>query len=179
MVSMDANYLSLLLHPTVKPPLDPETNMPLTRAQDRIERLVEDLHNSNERVVIPTPALSEFLVIAEDAGQQYLAELANLPHFYIRPFDLMAAIELAAMERSARIKGGKRSPAPQDAPWQKVKFDRQIVAVSKVHQVHTVYSNDAHIRVIAEDQAMKCIPCWELPLPPSNNTLFENVPSAE
>jgi len=153
--------------------------MPLTRAQDRNERLVEDLHSSNERVVIPTPALSEFLVLAEDAGQQYLAELANQPHFYIHPFDLMAAIELAAMERSARIKGGKRSPVPQDAPWQKVKFGRQIVAVSKVHRVHTIYSNDGHIRAIAEDQGMKFVPCWELPLPPSNTPLFENVPPAE
>lgn len=176
MVAMDAGYLGLLLHPAAKPPLDPNTGKLLLRAQDRIERLVDDLYASNERVVIPTPALSEFLVLAEDDGQQYLAELTNRPGFYIRSFDQMAAIELAAMELLARGMGGKRFPLSSDTPWQKVKYDRQIVAISKIHQVHTIYSDDRDIRMIAENLGIKVIPCWELPLPPSAAPLFENVP---
>ena len=179
MVSMDAGYLGLLLHPAAKPPLDPLTKKPLTRAKDRIERLVDDLHASNERVVIPTPALCEFLVLAEDYAQQYLSDLANQPSFYVRPFDQMAAVELAAMELLARRKGGKRLPTSLGTPWQKVKYDRQIVAISKVHQVHTIYSDDNDIRVIAENEGIKVIPCWELPLPPSDTPLFDDVPPPE
>jgi len=175
---MDAGYLSLLLHPTAKPPLDPSTNKILVRARERIEQLIEDLNAANERVVISTPALSEFLVLAENDAQQYLSELNNQPGFYIRPFEQMAAIELAAIELLARGKGGKRLPASNDAPWQKVKFDRQIVAVAKVHNAHTIYSDDKHVRVFAENAGIRVIPCWELQLPPSDTPLFENVPPA-
>ncbi len=178
MVSMGAGFLGLLLHPAAKPPNDPATKRPLIRAKDRIEKLVDDLHASNERVVIPTPALCEFLVLAGNDGQQYLSELANQPSFYIRPFDQMAAVELAAMELLARAKGGKRLPTDLATPWQKVKFDRQIVAISKVHQAHTIYSDDGDVKMIAETVGIKVIPCWELQLPPSDTPLFEGVPES-
>lgn len=175
MVSMDAGFLGLLLHPTAKPPNDPATSKPLVRAKDRIEKLVEDLNDTNERIILATPALCEFLVLAENDGQQYLSDLANLPGFYIRPFDQMAAVELAAMELLARGKGGKRHPAAASTPWQKVKFDRQIVAIAKVHQAHTIYSDDGDVRAFAENAGIKVIPSWELPLPSSNTPLFDQV----
>jgi hypothetical protein len=67
-------------------------------------------------------------------------------------------------------------PVPAETPWQKVKYDRQIVAISKVHKVHTIYSNDDHVRVIAENLGIKVVPCWELPLPPSDTPLFDGPP---
>jgi hypothetical protein len=179
MVSLDAGFLGLLLHPAAKPPIDPATKKLLIRAPERIEKLVEDLYAANERVIIATPALCEFLVLAENDGPQYLSELGNLPGFSIRPFDQMAAIELAAMELLARGKGGKRLPAAAATPWQKVKFDRQIVAIAKVSQAHTIYSDDGDVRVLAENSGIKVIPCWELPLPPSKTPLFDNLPAPE
>lgn len=176
MVSMDAGYLGLLLHPDAKPPRDPATKKLLVRPEDRIEKLVDDLHTANERVIIPTPALSEFLVLAGKELQEYLAEIANQPSFRIQPFDLIAAVELAAMEIHAIGKGGKRLPLAADTPWQKVKYDRQIVAISKIHKVHTIYSNDNDVRVIAEGLGIKVVPCWELPLPPSDTPLFDSLP---
>jgi hypothetical protein len=176
MVSMDASPLSLLLHPHAKPPLDPATGKSLTEAPGRIERLIEDLHSANERIVIPTPALAEFLVLAGGDAQQYLSELANQPIFRVQPFDVLAAIELAAMENQARGKGSKRIPVASTTPWQKVKYDRQIVAISKVHQVHTIYSDDAHVKAIAEDLGIKVISCCELPLPSKDPDLFDNTP---
>jgi hypothetical protein len=176
MVAMDAGFLGLLLHPNAKPPNDPATKKPLLSAPERIEKLVEELHGLHERVILPTPALCEFLVLAGKDAQQYLYELSIQPGFYIRPFDQMAAIELAAMESLARGKGSKRSPAGAAIPWQKVKFDRQIVAIAKVHQAHTLYSDDGDVKAIAEDAGIKVIPCWELPLPPSTTPLFDGVP---
>jgi hypothetical protein len=175
MVSIDTTILSLLLHPTAKPPNDPGTQKPLERAQERIEQLVDDLDAANERIILPSPALAEFLVFADTAGPQYLSELSNLSHVYIEPFDQLAAIELAAMELLARKSGSKRHPLPPDVPWQKVKFDRQIVAISKFHGCKTIYSDDAQVRAIAEDVGIKVVSSWELPLPPSKAPLFDSI----
>jgi predicted nucleic acid-binding protein len=176
MVSIDAGVLGLLLYPNVKPPDDPKTKKPVERASERIEKLQEDLDLARERIIIPTPALSEFLVLAGKAGSQYLNEISNQPIFYIKPFDQMAAVELAAMELMARTKGAKRLPAPSDTPWQKVKFDRQIVAISKLHGAHTIYSDDRDIRNIAEDIGIKVVSCWELDLPISKTPLLDSLP---
>ena len=85
----------------------------------------------------------------------------------------MAAVELAALELLARKKGNKRYPASDATPWQKVKFDRQIVAISKLHQVKTIYSDDNGVRSIAEEIGIKTISTWELPTPQSKTPLLD------
>lgn len=120
MVSVDAGVLSLLLYPGAKPPDDPNTRKPVEKAHERVEQLIDDLDAANERIIIPAPALSEFLVLAGPDGPQYLSEIALQSHIYIQPFDQMAAVELAAMELLARTKGSKRHPLPATTPWQKV-----------------------------------------------------------
>jgi len=174
MVSIDAGFLSLMLYPAAKAPADPSTNRPTEKAKERIEQLLEDLDTRRERVIIPAPALSEFLVLVGNDGPQYLAEIALQTSFYVQPFDQMAAIELAAMELLARGKGHKRTPLPIATAWQKVKFDRQIVAISKLHRVHTIYSDDSDVRTIAEDVGIKGVACWELALPKSKTPLLDD-----
>jgi hypothetical protein len=87
----------------------------------------------------------------------------------------MAAVELASMELLARGKGSKRQPVSSQTPWQKVKFDRQIVAISKLHGVHTIYSDDGDVRNIAEEVGIKTVPCWELDLPQSKTPLLDDA----
>jgi predicted nucleic acid-binding protein len=173
MVSVDAGVLSLLLYPGAKPPADPSTKKPVEKAHERVEQLIDDLDAAKERIIIPAPALSEFLVLAGNDGPQYLSEIALQSHLYIQPFDQMAAIELAAMELLSRKKGGKRHPLPVTIPWQKVKFDRQIVAISKLHQCKAIYSDDGDVRRIAEDVGIKTISTWELNLPKSKTPLLD------
>jgi hypothetical protein len=174
MVSIDSGILSLLLHPTAKPPDDPATGKPLLKAQERIEQLLEDLDAAKERIIVPAPALGEFLVLAGADGPKYLSELSLDPNIYIQPFDERAAVELAAMELTARAAGHKRHPLPQTAPWQKVKFDRQIVAISKLHGVRTLYTDDADVKSIAADNGLKTLSSWDLPLPKSRTPLLDN-----
>ena len=45
MIAADATFLSLMLHPKARPPLDPVTKRPVERVADRIEKLLEDLHS--------------------------------------------------------------------------------------------------------------------------------------
>jgi hypothetical protein len=105
MVSVDAGVLSLLLHPTAKPPIDPSTKKPVEKAHERVEQLIDDLDAAKERIIIPAPALAEFLVLAGPDGPQYLSEIALQSHIYIQPFDQLAAVELAALELLAKKKG--------------------------------------------------------------------------
>ena len=91
MVSVDAGVLSLLLFPGARPPDDPSTKKPVEKAHERVEQLIDDLVAAKERIIIPSPALSEFLVLAGDDGPQYLSEIALMSHVYIEPFDQMAA----------------------------------------------------------------------------------------
>jgi predicted nucleic acid-binding protein len=174
MVSIDAGFLGLLLHEAAKPPNDPATGLPTVNARERIEQLMDDLYAQRERVIVSTPALSEFLVLAAEDAPQYLSEISLLPSVRIEPFDEMAAVELAAIELSARRRGDKRFPLTKAVPWQKVKFDRQIVAIAKLHKAHTFYSDDKDVREIAEDIGIKGVACWDLPLPKLKDpTLFE------
>lgn len=93
MVAVDAGFLSLMLHPSAKPPNDPSTGKPTERAAERVEQLFEDLDAARERILIPTPALCEFLVLAGKDGPQYLNDIAIQVTFMIQPFDLRAASE--------------------------------------------------------------------------------------
>ena len=159
---VDTNFLAMLLHPGVKPPLDPATGLPLDRLPARMSGITDTWNQRGDRLIVPTPALAEFLVLAGADGNSYLSELNNLTHVYIRPFDLRSAIELASMEINARLTGSKRAPAPNDAPWQKVKVDRQIVAIAKVANCDAMYTDDANVRALALGEGMRVTSSWEL-----------------
>ena len=72
----DATTLLLFLEPDARAPLDPATNKPVTDAKARIDQLIDTLEKGRETIVIPTPALSEVLVHAGEAGPEYL-EILN------------------------------------------------------------------------------------------------------
>ena len=55
-----------------------------------------------------------------------------------------------------------------DATWSKVKFDRQIVAIARVSQVSTVYSDNENLGKIAKVQGLNVVTVGELPLPPED-----------
>jgi predicted nucleic acid-binding protein len=173
MVAIDNTTLALLLHPKAKPPNDPVTKMPLEKCRERIEQLILDLDAEDERIIIPTPVLSEFLILAGKEGPLYLEKIQAAKTFLLRSFDERAAIELAAMELIDRGKGGKKGGS--EAPYQKVKFDRQIVAVAKVNGAHTIYSDDDDVRKFAAKAGMKAVSTWELVVPPSKTPLFDEL----
>lgn len=139
----------------------------IDRPKERIDHLVAELERANSRLIIPTPALSEALVGAgAEASQKIVEELTKWSVFQITPFDTRAAIEVAAMTRAARGKGKKRGSS--NASWQKVKYDRQIVAIAKLAGATEIYSDDADIRAIAAEVNIPVKGLADLPLPPEN-----------
>jgi predicted nucleic acid-binding protein len=163
MVGIDNTFLTLMLHEKAQPPQDPSTKKPVQRIKDRIEKLLEDLDSESERIILPTPVLSEFLVLAGKDGPGYLDTLSGMKNILVKPFDQVAAIELAAMEVEDRLKRGKR--AGSTSPWAKLRFDRQIVAIAKTNGATRMYSDDEDVMKFAARIGIKVIPTWELPLP--------------
>ena len=161
-VLFDTCTLLLALQPDAKPPLDPDTEQPLEHAKQRVEYLIKKLSKAKAKVVIPAPVLSEVLVHAGDAANDYILILQQSP-FRVAPFDTRAAIECA----DAISKFGLKAKGKENTRA-KIKFDRQIVAIAKVEQVETIYSDDQHIYTIAKQVGLKVVRSFELELDPDD-----------
>ena len=172
MVGVDSTFLSLMLHPKARPPLDPATKKPIEKMEQRIEALLERLAEDGEAIIVPTPVLSEFLILAGRDGPKYLALIETTKTILVVPFDQKAAVELAAIESSHRSAGSKKGGSA--SPYQKVKLDRQIVATVKAHTGHTIYADDTDIRNFALRAGIKVVSTWELPIPPSPHPLLDD-----
>ncbi len=162
MVVLDASVLIFFFQPDAGAPEDASGN-PVEKPQDRVKYLIEELQSRKEKIVVPTPALSEILIHAGAAKSQAIIEMLNKKAvFRIEPFDQRAAIELAAMSRTRTKKKLKAGPET----WAKVKFDRQIVAMAKVADANTIYSDDEGLAKAAKYSKIPVVGICDLPLPP-------------
>lgn len=137
--------------------------MPVENFRIKLDYLLDSLDQAGEKIIVPTPALSEILVLAGQAGPNYLAQLEKGRPFRIVDFDKRAAIQHAAMTASAIHSGDKKEGSSES--WAKVKFDRQIVAIAKVEGCSTIYSDDKGVRNFAQRNGMSVIQMAELPMP--------------
>ena len=175
MVVFDATTLLYLFDPEAKAPTDPETENPVTHVKERIEFLLSELEKRKEKIIVPTPALSELLVRAGDAGPEYLDILGKTAAFKIVDFDQRAAVEVAAAIREALDAGSKKGGS--ESSWAKIKFDRQIIAIAKVEGASTIYSDDGDIVRFSKNSGITVVRVSDLPLPPENSQqslLFDN-----
>lgn len=180
MVVFDSSVLLLVLDPNAKAPTDPATGQPLDKAAERIEYLIENLSADKEKIVIPTPVLSEVLVHAGDALQPYLDILNGQAAFRIAPFDQKAAIEAALAMSDAIKRGGHRVDAANpDATRTKIKFDRQIVAIAKAEGARAVYSDDADVHSYAQHAGLDVYRTADLDLPPEDPQHAMNFDTSE
>lgn len=157
MVVFDANFLIYFLDPKINDGVG---------SNPRIDHLVATIQKTGERIIVPTPALSELLVKAGEAGPEYLAIIARSKYFRVAEFGVRAAVEAAALERAARLQGVKRGAAP-DATWDKVKFDRQIVAIAKAVGAKAIYTNDEQLARHTRAANLDAITLEDLPDPPA------------
>jgi len=166
MVVFDATILLALLWPDGPPPLDPTTNHRVIGFRERIDFLVQQLERQRTKIIIPTPALSEILVRSGQAGPEYLTRINSAAVFRVVPFDVRAAVEVAAMTRDAISGGDKRSGGA--GTWAKIKYDRQIVAIAKVEGVATIYSDDKNVYNFGREAGLTVLRIADLPLPPED-----------
>ncbi|MEO1191985.1 MAG: hypothetical protein AAFY02_09530 [Pseudomonadota bacterium] len=145
------------------------TGTPVARATERIEFLITRLSEDRERIIIPTPVLSEILVYAGNAAERYIDTLNRQAVFRIAPFDQKAAIEAAIATRDALARGGHRVDVvdPQTTKA-KIKFDRQIVAIARAEGAHSLYSDDEELHRLAKRADIKAFRTSDLELPPED-----------
>lgn len=173
MIALDATAFALLVNPNAAPPVDPATSDPVHKAKERYELLQQSIQDDGDTILIPAPALAEVLVGLGDAAPEVLDRISRSARFKIGNFDTMAAVELAAMTRQALRGGDKKDGAT--APWQKVKMDRQIIAIARVHGASRIYSDDNGVFQFAGKIGLPVIRTWELPVPPEPEpSLFDD-----
>ena len=161
-VAFDTSVLLLAIHPGSAPPLAPLTKLPLEYAKQRVDYLIRKLQTNKTRVIIPAPALSELLVHAGSAFNDYVTTLQQAP-FSVVAFDTRAAIACACAVRNygLKSKGTNNTRA-------KVKFDRQIIAIAEVAGVETIYSDDSDIFKYASQAGIRVIRSFELEMDPED-----------
>jgi len=153
MVVFDASVLIDLFHPRTHPD-----------RKAKLDCLIAELQGKKTKIVIPTPALAEFLARAGKTREADYSRLSVSAAFKIAPFDGRAAMECALLLDAALSGGDKRG---QTKTWAKAKFDWQIVAIAKVANAHTVYSEDGDIARIGKRHGLAVIKTDDLPLPDS------------
>lgn len=168
MIAVDSTFLPLLLKHATSPPIDPATDQPITQLEERVTLLIDQLEDQKETVLIPTPVLGEFLVLAKQDGQKYLKLIDRNPLFKVADFDTLATIEWAAVRLDELAKMSKKAVKRETLSETKAKisFDRQIVVIAKVNNAHTIYSDDRRVKTFAEKLGIKVIRTWELLEPP-------------
>jgi len=167
-VGFDNTMLSILLNQGGRMPTDPATGQPVVMAMRRAENLVERLGKSRQKIIVPTPALAELLTAIGPTAQQYLDIIAKSPLFEVASFDARCAIELAYLNRGIFA---DHDPKNSSEAYQKIKIDRQIIAVFKVAGVENVYTDDAGLAKRARLCGLNPIATADLPLPVADRQL--------
>lgn len=127
------------------------------------------LASTKEKIVVPTPVLSEILVHAGDAMEKYIETLNSQAVFRVAPFDQKAAIEVSIAISASIARGGIRIDATKpDVTRCKVKFDRQIVGIAKSEGATVVYSDDEDVVKYAKQSSLKAYRTQDLALPPED-----------
>jgi predicted nucleic acid-binding protein len=153
MVVFDATVLIDLFNPRLHPD-----------RKAKLDHLIAELQRKKTKIVIPTPALAEFLARAGRTRDAVHQRLSTAGHFKIGSFDNRAALECALMLDAALTSGDKRG---QTKTWAKAKFDWQIIAIAKVANAHMLYSEDADLARIGARHGITVIKSDDLPLPAS------------
>lgn len=158
MVVFDASILLLVLEENAK------ASVP--RGRERVEYLIETLSKTGEKIIVPTPALSECLVRAGPAGPQYLDVISKQSCYRVASFDERAAVE-AAVRIHAALQRRQRADASRDSRT-KIKFDQQIMAIAIVEGATAVYSDDRDVIAYAREAGLEGYRLEDLPLPPED-----------
>ena len=164
-VCFDATALMFLLDAN-RTSLRADDGTEVNQMPRRMNYLVERIDEAGGRVVVPTPALAELLVGAGSQRAEMIRALSNRRVFQVVPFDQVAAIECALLDADALAEGDKKDGVRSG--WQKVKIDRQILAIAKVSGCGSVVTGDGDVAKLAGRAALTADLVAQLPLPPED-----------
>lgn len=160
MIVFDSTALSFLFIPGYTP------SKPVKHGKERLEELAETMAASHEKIGIPSPALSEFLVTCnEKQTDEFLKMVRSSPWLEIMDFDAAAAVEVAMRTRKAIEEKDKREGLTGDNA--KIKFDRQIVGIAIASHATKIISDDKDVKSLGERWGIEVLRVEDLPIPVS------------
>jgi hypothetical protein len=154
-VLVDANFLVALLSADEK-----------EDAGAKARYLVKLLSQRKGTLIVPTPVIAEYLVGADEAGINSLNVFERQAHIALAVFDRTAAFECAMLDRAAILGPNGDKKDGSEEPWQKIKVDRQVVAIGKVHGAQLAISQDKGVRTAALRSGMQACTIEDLPFDP-------------
>lgn len=163
-VAFDNTMLSILLNPDGKVPLNAETGLPIEHCQARAEYVVQLIQKARRKIILPAPACAELLTAIGPDAQQYINVVGRSRVFEIGNFDARGAAELALLNRDTFLLHDKKNGAE---PYQKLKVDRQIIAICKVYGVAEIYTDDTGLANRARMCGITPIAIGDIPIPDS------------
>ena len=166
----DAGFMHILFDDRARVPRDSNGKPVIEQAQSRIDFLVQTITERKDKIVLPTPALTEFMLLAADRYRDYLTIIKRKAVFEIAGFDDPEAIEL--VEHWAKFGDGKKLKARTAETWAKLKYDRQIAAIAVTRRVEIIYSTDSDLEKYAEQLKIKYCGLADLPAPPTEQRTF-------
>lgn len=181
-IAVDATTLSIMLNPKARPPVDPATNLPVELARERLLGFIAQAEKDRRKLIIPTPATAELLTAIGPTSADYIRVINRKAVFEVRSFDEVAAVELAFLNRDIF---GSLDQKNGLEPWQKMKVDRQIIAVAKVADCERIATEDDGLGNRARLCDIEPLKIIDLPIPDSSKQGalqfedHEEIPNAE
>ncbi|WP_236722734.1 PIN domain-containing protein [Pantoea latae] len=117
---------------------DPVLGSQIKDVKRRAEALLDRIESLNGTIIVPTPVLAEYLVgIHKNHQQERLNIIRSVSCFETAPFDELAAIECASLPTLQELK-----KISTEGTANKIKFDRQIIAIAIAIGVDEVWTHD-------------------------------------
>jgi predicted nucleic acid-binding protein len=148
-VAFDSTYLIDLFNPKIA-----------GNRRAALDHLVQGLSKSRIRILIPSPCLTELLIQAGKARDEYVQKLGNSSTFEVIPFDRRAATECALLLAEAWD-----SKTQRNITHTKFKFDWMIVACAASRGVKQIYSDDDDIARCSAQVSIQTVAQKNLPVP--------------
>jgi predicted nucleic acid-binding protein len=141
-IVVDTNILvQIMQNEGAKELRDPETDEAVDNAFMRAQALVERIEAIKGVVVIPAPVLAEYLMgISRDSYQKHLDIINGVKCIEVSSFDQLAAIECAMLVSNKEMK-----QLDPDSKMAKLKYDRQILAISVAAGAKEIWTHDKQI----------------------------------
>jgi predicted nucleic acid-binding protein len=127
--------------------------------RERLQCLVDKVRKNKGRVLIPTPALTEFSVYATPQDIEFLLSQT----FKIAPLDIRAALECGQFIK--QLLSAQKAKKSAHFDKLKMKFDLQILAIAKANNVTLFVTDDKQLLSQAAQSGVNALPVSDLPLP--------------
>lgn len=132
-----------------------------------VEILEHFVSQSDHDIMIPTPALAEILTASTSDQKEKVEEyIARNDQFIIAPYDQRIARMHARIEREEIARrGNSRKMVEGSKPWQRVKLDRQILAVAAFHECSGIVTTDKQMKKDANRYNLEVLEIEDLDIP--------------